>query len=88
MIRAVVDYAEGNGSPPPALTKFLRHRTWSVLPLHGGTDDQRYGELERMQAAGRIFDVWQIKKSRPKGWEKYAHYWHDIETFLSKLNGK
>lgn len=83
MIRAVVDHAEGRGPPPPELVKFQRFQSWNALPLQGGTDDQRYGELERMQACGRVKHIWYMKLKRPKGWEKYAHLWHSLEVLLN-----
>ena len=62
MIRATVRYADGNGAPPPELSKVFKWRTWGVLPRAGGTDDQRAGELDRMLACANAYDVWTIYK--------------------------
>ena len=62
MIRAVVEYVEGEGQPPPELKKVLTWRTWNIMPRSGGSDEQRYGELEKMLAAANVHDVWQAHK--------------------------
>jgi len=60
MIRAAVRYANGEGVPPPELSRFLRWRTWGILPRAGGTDDQRAGELDRMLACANSYDIWRM----------------------------
>ena len=62
MIRAVVEYVNGEGQPPPELKKVLTWRTWGIMPRSGGSDEQRYGELEKMLAAANVHDVWQAHK--------------------------
>lgn len=60
MIRAAVNYADGKGAPPPELSRYLKWKTWNVLPLSGGTDEQRFGELERMLACANAFEIWKL----------------------------
>ena len=62
MIRAVVEYVDGNGQPPPELTKVFNWRNWGILPRAGGSDDQRYGELDKMLAAANVHDLWKMHK--------------------------
>ena len=62
MIRAVVEYVEGEGQPPPELKKVFTWRNWNLMPRSGGSDDQRYGELEKMLAAANVHDVWKAHK--------------------------
>ena len=62
MIRAVVKYVEGEGQPPPELKKVLTWRTWNIMPRSGGSDEQRYGELEKMLAAANVHDLWKSHK--------------------------
>jgi hypothetical protein len=62
MIRAVVAFVEGDGQPPPELKKVLTWRNWNLMPRAGGSDDQRYGELEKMLAAANVHDVWKAYK--------------------------
>ena len=63
MIRAAVRYAEGKGVPPPELSRYLKWKTWGVLPLAGGTDDQRAGELDRMLECANAFELWKKHKA-------------------------
>ena len=62
MIRATVRYADGNGAPPPELSRLFKWRNWGVLPRAGGTDDQRAGELDRMLVCANSYDVWKLHK--------------------------
>lgn len=62
MIRAVVAFVDGKGQPPPELKKVFDWRNWGVLPRAGGTDDQRYGELDKMLAAANVHDLWKLHK--------------------------
>jgi len=60
MIRAAVRYADEEGPPPPELSKYLKWKTWGALPLSGGTDDQRAGELDKMLACANAYEVWRM----------------------------
>ena len=62
MIRAVVDYLEGEGQPPPELKRVFHKRNWDLMPRSGGSDNQRYGELEKMLAAANVHDLWKSHK--------------------------
>ena len=63
MIRAVVEFVNGNGQPPPEfLRKVLNWRNWGIMPRAGGSDDQRYGELEKMLAVANVYDLWKLHK--------------------------
>jgi len=53
---AAGDYATDPTLPvPPALRDHWRAQTYGTLPEHGGTRDQRAGDLERMETAGAVY---------------------------------
>ena len=62
MIRAVVEYVDGEGQPPPELSKVFSWRNWGIMPRAGGSEDQRYGELEKMLASANTHDLWKMHK--------------------------
>jgi hypothetical protein len=62
MIRAVVAFVDRKGQPPPELKRVFDWRNWGALPRAGGSDDQRYGELDKMLAAANVHDLWKMHK--------------------------
>lgn len=53
----MVEYADGEGTPPPELIEAFRSRDWS-LPEPGGRLDQPAGLVMRMSYALNLYETW------------------------------
>jgi hypothetical protein len=84
MIRAAVRYADNEGSPPPELSKYLRWKTWGVLPRGPAGDAQRYGELERMLACANAYEIWRMH-TREHKLDKMSKEQIEMLGFLTRL---
>lgn len=81
----VVAYYEGEMPSPPELEyQFLFERV-GVLPNAGGLRDQVVGEIDRMLACRRIYNLWEIYRRDPVRWTSLSsNDWADI-VLIQKL---
>jgi len=54
----VVDFADGEGEPPPLLDLGLRCKQWGTLPEPGGLLDQPAGLIAKMTHAVNVYENW------------------------------